>query len=148
MPYIPWHLTTREFFQEVRARLAADGVLAINVGRAPHDRRLVEAVIATLNEVFPSVYAVDVPGALNTILIATVQPSSAGNLRANLANFDPAADPLLREALQIAAANLVPAVPGDVIFTDERAPVETIIDSLVIRFLLQEGPAGLPGLGT
>ena len=34
-----------------------------------------------------------------------------------------------------------------VVFTDERAPVETIIDSLVLRFLLQEGPAGLPGLG-
>ena len=48
VPYIPWHLTTREFFQEVRAHLAADGVLAINVGRAPHDRRLVEAVVGHL----------------------------------------------------------------------------------------------------
>jgi len=40
----------------------------------------------------------------------------------------------------------VPTTPSDVIFTDERAPVETIIDSLVLRYLLQEGVGGLPGV--
>lgn len=148
VPYIPWHLTTREFFQEVKAHLADDGVLAINVGRAPRDRRLVEAVTATLNSVFPAVYAIDVPGALNTILFATVQPTTADNLRTGLEQLGPEADPLLREALETAANHLVPATAGDVIFSDERAPVETIIDSLVIRYLLEEGASGLPGLGT
>jgi spermidine synthase len=148
VPYIPWHLTTQEFFREVRAHLSNEGVLAINVGRAPHDRRLVEAITATLQTVFPSVHAIDVPGALNTILVATVQPTTAENLRANLEQLDPGADPLLREALEMAVTHLVPTVAGEVIFTDERAPVETIIDSLVIRFLLEEGPAGLPGLGS
>jgi spermidine synthase len=148
VPYIPWHLTTREFFQEIRAHLTDEGVLAINVGRAPRDRRLVDAITATLDTVFPSVYAIDVPGALNTILIATVQTTTADNLSAGLDQLGPEADPLLREALETAVTHLVPAVAGDVIFTDERAPVETIIDSLVIRYLLEEGPAGLPGLGT
>jgi spermidine synthase len=148
VPYSPWHMTTREFFFEVRNQLTNDGVVAINVGRAPDDRRLVEAITATLLEVFPTVHAIDVPGALNTILVASVQPTSAENLAENLATLDPAADPLLREALQTAAANLVPATAGEVIFTDQRAPVETIIDSLVLRFLLQEGPGGLPGIGT
>jgi spermidine synthase len=148
VPYIPWHLTTQEFFQEVRAHLTDEGVLAINVGRAPRDRRLVDAITATLKTVFPSVYAIDVPGALNTILIATVQPTTADNLSAGLDQLGLQADPLLREALETAVTHLVPAVAGDVIFTDERAPVETIIDSLVIRYLLEEGPAGLPGLGT
>jgi spermidine synthase len=40
-PYIPWHLTTQEFFQTVREHLTGDGVAVINVGRAPDDRRLV-----------------------------------------------------------------------------------------------------------
>jgi spermidine synthase len=148
VPYIPWHLTTQEFFGEVRDHLTASGVLAVNVGRAPQDRRLVEALTATLLRVFPTVHAIDVPGALNTILVATVQPTTAEDLRANLARLDPAADPLLRAALETAVANLVPAVAGEVVFTDERAPVETMIDSLVLRFLLQDGPGGLPGLGT
>jgi predicted membrane-bound spermidine synthase len=147
VPYIPWHLTTRQFFTEVRDKLTEDGVLAINVGRAPGDRRLVEAITATLLEVFPTVHAVDVPGALNTILVATVLPTTDENLIQNLAALDPAVDPLLREAVETAVINLVPVEAGDVVFTDQRAPVETIIDSLVLRFLLQEGPGGLPGLG-
>ncbi len=146
VPYIPWHLTTREYFQEVRARLDDDGILAINVGRAPSDRRLIDAITATLLQVFPTVHALDVPGSLNTILVASAQPTRAQTLADNLAVLSADADPLLRAALETAAANLVPIAPSEIIFTDERAPVETIVDSLVIRYLLQEGAAGLPGL--
>ena len=147
VPYIPWHLTTREFFREVQAHLTPAGVVAVNVGRAPQDRSLVDAMTATLLTVFPTVHAIDVPGALNTILVATMQPTTADTLAANLAQLPPAADPLLRATLETAVANLAPVTPSAVIFTDERAPVETIVDSLVLRYLLQEGPEGLPGLG-
>ncbi|MFN2136435.1 MAG: spermidine synthase [Candidatus Promineifilaceae bacterium] len=147
VPYIPWHLTTREFFGEVRAKLAPDGVVAVNVGRAPEDRRLVEAMVATLMQVFPTVHAIDVPGALNTILVATMQETSAENLNQNLSALAPDADPLLRSVLETAVASQVPAAAGEVVFTDDRAPVETIIDSLVLRFLLREAPGELPGLG-
>jgi spermidine synthase len=146
VPYIPWHLTTREFFQEVQAHLTEDGVVAINVGRAPEDRRLVDAMTATLLTVFPTVHAIDVPGTLNTILVATNQFTSAVNLVQNLAQLPAEADPLLRAALETAVTHITPINPATVIFTDERAPVETIIDSLVLRYLLQTGPAGLPGL--
>ncbi len=146
VPYIPWHLTTREFFGEVKAHLSADGVTAINVGRAPNDRRLVDAIAATLLEVFPTVHAIDVPGSLNTILMATAQPTTTDELAFNYAQMGADVDPLLRAAVETAVTNLVPIHPADVIFTDERAPVETIVDSLVIRYLLQEGVTGLPGL--
>ncbi len=83
-PYIPWHLTTREFFQIVQPHLTADGVMVINVGRAPDDRRLIEALASTIRSVFPSVHVVDIPRTFNSILFATVQPTSAANLRQNL----------------------------------------------------------------
>lgn len=146
VPYIPWHLTTQEFFTEVKARLTADGVVAMNVGRAPEDRRLVDAISATLLTVYPSVHAIDVPNTLNTILIATVQPTDEATLRANIA-------PLLEEesfmeaVAQTAVDNYTPITPSDVVFTDNRAPVETIVDSLVLRYLLNEGLQGLSGLG-
>lgn len=146
VPYIPWHLTTREFFAEVRDRLQEDGVLAINVGRAPEDRRLIDAMTATLLQVFPTVQAMDVPGSLNTILVATMQSTTPDVLLANWWALPEEADPLLRAAVETAVAHLTPTNPSDIIFTDERAPVETIIDSLVLRYLLQEGAAGLPGL--
>jgi len=146
VPYIPWHLTTQQFFHEVRARLTPDGVVAVNVGRAPNDRRLVNAMAATMLAVFPSVHAIDVPGSFNTILVATAQPTEGDNLRHNLARLDAGAHPLLRQVLEEAAANMAPVNPSDLIFTDERAPVEIIVDSLVLRYLIEEGPAGLPGL--
>jgi hypothetical protein len=146
VPYIPWHLTTQEFFSEVKAHLTDNGVTAINVGRTPDDRRLVDAITSTLLAVYPTVHAIDVPGSLNTILVATVQPTTPANLAPSLAQLSPDADPLLRAAVETAAQNIVPTVAADVIFTDERAPVETIVDSLVIRYLVQEGVSGLPGL--
>lgn len=147
VPYIPWHLTTQDFFEEVRGQLKADGVLAVNVGRVPGDRRLVEAITATLLTVFPTVHTIDVPGSLNSIVVATVQPTSADNLRENLAQIGGTADPLLVAALQTAIDNVVPTVASEVVFKDERAPVETMIDSIVLRYLLEEGPSGLPGIG-
>jgi MFS family permease len=146
VPYIPWHLTTQEFFGEVKAHLTDSGVLAVNVGRGPADRRLVEAVTATLLTVFPSVHTIDVPGSLNSILVATVQPSSGDGLARWLDDPSLSKDDLLYEALQSAADNRTPTVASEVLFTDQRAPVETIIDSIVIRYLLEEGPAGLPAL--
>ncbi len=146
VPYIPWHLTTREFFEEVRARLNDDGIVAVNVGRVPEDRRLVAAMTATLEVVFPSVHAIDVPGSLNTILVATVQPTTTENLLRNRQQLPAGVDPLLDRSLETAIDNLAPPTESDVVFTDQRAPVETIVDSLVLRYLLEEGAAGLPGL--
>ncbi|HSH03047.1 MAG TPA: fused MFS/spermidine synthase [Anaerolineae bacterium] len=144
VPYIPWHLTTQEFFEEVAAHLKDDGVLAINVGRVPNDRRLVEAVTATLQRVFPTVHTIDVPGALNSILVATMVETEPEWLMTNKQNVAGEVPPLLAQVLELATANLVPTVAGEVVFTDERAPVETMIDSLVIRYLIEEGPSALP----
>ena len=44
-PYIPPHMTTHEFFQIAHDHLTSDGVLVINVGRGPEDRRLVEFIL-------------------------------------------------------------------------------------------------------
>ncbi len=135
-PYIPWHLTTVEFFEEVRAHLTDDGVAVINVGRTQTDRRLVDAMTATLLEVFPSVHAIDVPLSFNTILVATVQSTEDSYLAQNLAALPQDAPPMLRDTLALGVANLVPISSSDLVFTDDRAPVETLVDSLVLNFLL------------
>lgn len=146
VPYIPWHLTTKEFFAAVFERLSDRGVLAVNVGRAPDDRRLVEAVGSTMQQVFPSVHAVDVPGSLNTILIGTRQPTAFDNLVQQLQNLPADAPPILRDALLAAAGNRSSLMGSGPVLTDDRAPVETISDSIVLRYLLEAGPSGLPGL--
>ncbi len=135
-PYIPWHLTTVEFFAEVKARLSANGVVAINVGRTDTDRRLVDALSQTLSLVFPTVHAMDVPGSFNTILVATRQPTLASNLFDNIQYRVDTVDPILYHILQRAAQTIVPLGESDIVFTDDRAPVESLVDSIVLNFLL------------
>lgn len=136
VPYVPWHLTTVEFFEEVNENLTEDGVVVINVGRTPTDRRLVDAMTNTMLQVFPTVHAMDVPNSLNTILVATRLPTSAENLARNLEAIDPTTQPILYAALETAVQTLVPLAPSDVIFTDDHAPVEMIIDDMVIDYIL------------
>jgi spermidine synthase len=137
VPYVPWHLTTVEFFREVRSHLTEDGVVTINVGRTETDRRLVEAMAATMRRVFPTVYAMDAPDSFNTILVATRQPTNSENLAQNLGLISPETYPLLFQALTLAYQTLAPVQPSDVIFTDDRAPVETITDDMVLEYLLE-----------
>ena len=135
-PYIPWHLTTVEFFQEVRAHLTADGVVAINVGRTDTDRRLVDALSSTLSSVYPNVHAIDVPRSFNTILVATIRPTSADHLRENINYRADTVDQVLYDILSQAADNIVALGESDIVFTDDRAPVESLVDSIVLDFLL------------
>lgn len=138
-PYIPAHLTTVEFFQEVRDHLTDDGVVIINVGRTNTDRRLVDAMTATLLQVYPSVHAMDVPASFNTILVATVQPTTDENLSQNLALLPPDTNPIIADTVALGIVSLVPIHTSDTVFTDDRAPVETLVDSLVLNFLLSGG---------
>jgi hypothetical protein len=135
LPYIPPHLTTVEFFRQVRDHLTDDGVVAINVGRASEDYRLVEAMLATLLQVFPSAHVIEVPNSFNAVVVATIQPSEAGNLQANLPGLE-GDDFLYPTALQ-AIANLRPTQPGEVVFTDDRTAIELMTNALVLDFVLK-----------
>jgi hypothetical protein len=137
-PYIPWHLTTLEFFQIVQDHLTDQGALAINVGRAPDDRRLIDAIVGTLTQIFPSIYVIDIPGTFNSIIYATMQPTSVENLYQNLLQLSDQQDvhPLLIEAMKVTAANLQPTSESTIVFTDDLAPIEWITNSMVLRFML------------
>lgn len=136
-PYIPWHLTTREFFQIVRDHLTEDGVMVINVGRVSSDRRLIETLGSTILSVFPTVHVIDIPGTFNSILFATVQPTNQANLIENLdiLLLNPAVNPLLIETMQVTAANLRPSPQPGIVFTDDKAPIELITNQMVLDFI-------------
>jgi spermidine synthase len=133
-PYIPFQLTTKEFFQEIRAHLTPDGVVALNTGHTATDYRLVQAFVNTLSQVFPSVYIFNVPETLNTEVMATMQPTNIATFVQNMLRFPPGS--LLGQV----AAEVVPQVQrahadGGIVFTDDRAPVEQITDQLIIDYI-------------
>ncbi|TAK14905.1 MAG: spermine synthase [Anaerolineae bacterium] len=144
-PYIPWHLTTKEFFQMTFDHLAEDGVLVINVGRAPDDRRLIEVLVATLSEVFPSVHVMDIPNTFNSMVYATKQPTTFDYLAANLNSLAASGDthPLLLDAILTTLTYRQETPIGGQVLTDDHAPVERIINSMVLRFIFTGDVEGL-----
>jgi len=139
-PYIPTQLTTQEFFEIVRQHLTDDGVVVMNVGRAPGDRRLINTLGSTLLTVFPSVHVMDVPNSFNSILYATVQPTQDSNLALNLdyLSHQGNVNPLLLASMRLALTNLQPPPSPDTVFTDDLAPIEWITNNMVLKFLITE----------
>jgi spermidine synthase len=135
-PYIPYHLTTYEFFHEVQAHLSENGVATINVGHILGDYRLVDAIAATMRAVFPSVYVIDLPGVrvVNTIVVATMQPSTMADFLANVAALE---HPTLRIVVDHILARCNPRawVGEGMIFTDDRAPIEQVVDQMILNYV-------------
>jgi predicted membrane-bound spermidine synthase len=140
-PYIPPHMTTQEFFQIVASHLADDGVLTINSASVPGDRRLINGLATTIGTIFPSIYTMDIPGTLNTMIFATKQETKPEDFAANLAALsqDPDVHPLLISTMQVTFANLESGYETTTVFTDDRAPIEWIVNDMVIRFILGGG---------
>ncbi|HET9110328.1 MAG TPA: fused MFS/spermidine synthase [Ktedonobacterales bacterium] len=137
-PYIPFQLTTTEFFQEAQAHMGSDGVIVLNTSHVGSDYRLVHAFVNTLSKVFPSVYTVDVPNALNTLIFATVQPTTLSQIQTRLAaeQSTTASSPLATIAGEtLPLVRVARAEPGGIVFTDDQAPVEQISDQLIIDYI-------------
>jgi spermidine synthase len=132
-PYIPFHLTTVEFFRAAREHLTPRGVVAVNAARTPTDYRLVDALSATLRVVFPSVYLIDHPNGANTLIVATIQPTHLDNFRANVARLT---DLHLRLVAEQALPSTRAATQQEPVFTDNHAPVENLINDVILRYAL------------
>ncbi len=136
-PYIPWQMTTVEFFQIVHDHLTPQGVMAINVGIAPEDRRLADSLFRTIGQVFPSLYISDISSSFNTMIYATAQPTTIEGLMQNyqVLSADPTTPSFLLDVLAETYAGLQPTPTSGIIFTDDKAPVEQITNSMVLKFL-------------
>ncbi len=137
---IPFHMSTREFFQEVRNHLAPDGVLVININmRFEGHAGLLEYVSQTVRSVMPRVYRYDVPEGTSSMLYA---PLAAGARECFARNLEPLDEthpmiPLLSNFRD--GASELPE--GALRLTDEVAPVEHLSQSVldaVVRDGLRE----------
>ena len=133
-PYIPFQLTTVEFFRAVYDHLAENGVVAVNVARTETDFTLVDAIASTCKAVYPSVYILDTAGDLNSVVIATRQPSQLPAITAQMENLP---EPFLNNVAARAQGRIREFVaPRQQVLTDDHAPVEQIVHAIVARYIL------------
>jgi spermidine synthase len=128
-PYIPFYLATREFFELARERLLPGGSGIVNAAHPEGQDDLEKVLGATLADVFPTVVR-DPSQETNTVLLATEADATAANLQRNLAVLPPELRPLARAT----AARLGPRLDGGTVYTDDKAPVEWLIDKSIIDY--------------
>jgi spermidine synthase len=126
-PYIPFYLATEEFFELVRDRLAPGGMVIVNVGHPEDSDELERTIGRTMSEVFPVVLR-DPTEDTNTLLVGSEAPASVERLRQERAGlpFD------LQQRADLDAAALGPRLEGGDLWTDDRAPVEWLVDRSIV----------------
>ncbi len=139
-PYIPWHMTTKEFFQIVYDRLEEDGAMAINIGRSPLNRVLINDLGTTIGQVFPTIFVMDIPDSFNTILFATKTAGSWENFVENYERLGSSGGhPLLVEAMATTIVSRQSPPEITRVYTDDLAPIEWLTNKMVIDYFLSGG---------
>jgi spermidine synthase len=132
-PYIPFYLTTEEFFELVRDRLTPGGVVIVNAGHPEGEDDLEKVLTASMGAVFPNVLRDPIEDT-NTLLVASEKPISAAALR----RVVPRLAPGLRATARDAAARIEPPLEGGRVYTDDKAPVEWLIDKSIVDYAAGE----------
>ena len=134
---IPFHLTTKEFFKELRGHMSPGGVLSVNVACwTPDDHELLDRLETTVATAFPRIAVL--PGISErsgAVLLAGGEDFAVRNLVPNAAGVG---HPGLWEIVAqvrapeppdlVLVARRPTAGPG--VLTDDRAPVEEIADRM------------------
>ena len=130
-PYIPFYLATREFFELVRDRLAPGGVVIVNAGHPEGNddlekvlgrddgRGLSRPCCATRSSRRTRCWsASEAPVSARTLLRAARASSRRSSAH--------------RRATE--ARRIGPRLPGGEVYTDDRAPVEWLIDRSILGY--------------
>jgi hypothetical protein len=80
----------------------------------------------------------DIPGTLNSMVYATMQPTTPEAFADNYLRFssDPSTSPLLLQTMANAYTHMQPGYETTTVFTDDLAPIEWLTNNLVVNFLL------------
>jgi spermidine synthase len=133
-PYIPFYLTTEEFFRLVRDRLTPGGIVAINIGHPEGSDSLEKVLTATVGTSFAHVVR-DPVAPVSTVLLGSNAPLTAERL----ASAAPTLPPDLRAVAEAARARLAAPLEGGSVYTDDHAPVEWLVDESIVAYAADGG---------
>jgi len=126
--YIPFHLTTVEFFTQLKDRLSEQGIVAMNVSAPRADSPLLLSIMNTLRLVFRHVYLFRIPMTSDNIVLVSDRSVNFGLLgRAagtELQGIARLSQPLFREGESDGRYQPL---------TDDRAPIEHMVDWEILK---------------
>lgn len=128
--YIPPHVATKEFFTLAHARLSPGGMIAMNVNAPSDDSPLLKTLVNTIASQFKNVRVIPMPTEWNRVVMASDESIPLEEATTHL-------PPTWNDvALTITKTRDVRYDPSADIFTDDRAPIELLTDSMIVRAAL------------
>lgn len=141
---IPFQMSSIEFFTMVKEHLKDNGVMVVNMNMHSEEKGNINDYLSdTIANVFPHVFTVNVKGATNRELFATLNEDAAEYLKMSADvnsehNKDYVAEinnEELAAMIRIVDAGLTAYEKGEYLLTDDKAPVEllgmSVIDGLI-----------------
>ncbi|MBP3380537.1 MAG: fused MFS/spermidine synthase [Ruminococcus sp.] len=130
---IPFQMSSREFFSQVREHLNEGGVMVCNMNMRSKENDGINAYLAdTISTEFSEVYTVDVSGSTNRELFASNDGKIITRFREKAAKPE---NERLYSIMSLVSDGIMKYEPGDRILTDDKAPVELlgmrVIDDLI-----------------
>lgn len=131
---IPFQMSSVEFFTLVKEHLNEKGVMVVNLNMRSNEEGNINFYLCdTIANVFSSVYTVDVTGSTNRLLYASNNDKMIEVFQNNIENTTD--DELKTFTSTYVASRITEYQKGDLLFTDDKAPVEllgiSVIDTLI-----------------
>ncbi len=121
---IPFQMSSVEFFTEVKKHLTDNGVMVVNMNmKSQSEHSINDYLCDTIGSVFHFVYTVPVQGGTNCEVFAFQNPSTMQTFRLGQKCMD---DPDLTSMMETVADGLTLRKGGNLILTDDKAPVEVL----------------------
>ncbi len=122
---IPFHMSTTEFFTEIKGHLNPGGVIMININMRSQDNREIEDYLAqTLRNNMGKVYKYNIPGSTNTIVFSSDDEKCLESYARNVEQLD--SDSQLQSVASEVLDGLVETSDTNMVLTDDLAPVEVL----------------------
>lgn len=132
-PYIPFHLTTVEFFTKCREHMRPGGVLGINVATFTENPEFLQMIADTLGAVFPYVYSYEVANDdvafKNIVLIAASVPPRLKDLAGAFPGGPSGILSFVEKQIRPITMRNKPRI-----MTDDWAPIEWYVDRTLFSF--------------
>jgi spermidine synthase len=138
-PYVPFYVTSKEFFALVSDHLAEDGVVAMNVLSLTDDLTLLCSIEKTLKTVFPNVFAVRVDEGSNYLLVCMKRKLPVPGGVTKVLQLKRGTHPGLSRVISrfIDGILLLPENEEAHVLTDDKSDVERITFKMTDKYIRQ-----------
>ncbi|MFH1822171.1 MAG: fused MFS/spermidine synthase [Patescibacteria group bacterium] len=130
--YIPWTMTTEEFWSLAKSRLNKDGLMAINVNSTSQETDLLDAISNTIASVFKYTYITKVDEDSWNYMITASE---------NELDFRSLTNLIKNKELQNLTPNIIAQtkslkyIEEQTILTDNRAPIEFLTEAMALGYI-------------